>query len=198
MISRKETSHSCLRRNPEDRSYHWIPAFAGMTLLMGLWCDVMAVLIKRLKRFGTNPLAPASGERDRERGPFRTPGSGLPPLPVPRWGPGLLSSLKTIVRRRQCDSPPEQEGCPAGTGWSIENDEKTPKRCDFSHGGPSTTPSSGHPSCPGGEFEPPHRRELNSPAPWGRGDANVDVSMASESFISTPVTSHAKRLSWSC
>ncbi len=48
----------------------------------------------------------------------------------------------------QSQPVPGQEGI---KGWSIENVENTSKRCDFSQGGLSTTPSFGHPSCLGGE-----------------------------------------------
>ena len=48
-----------------------------------------------------------------------------------------------------------------GQGWWIQNAENIPSRLDFLQGGLSTTPSCGHPSCPGGESLSDSRFEFN-------------------------------------
>jgi len=84
----------------------------------------------------------------------------IPPLKA-----GLLSSLKTVVRRHQPISPPGQEGI---KGWSIENVEKhqnVPIFCNVGNQPPLPPPRSFlRRQEPGGELEPLRGRELNSPA----------------------------------
>ena len=71
-------------------------------------------------------------------------------------------SLPYPFRQRVRNSPPGQEGCPGGAGWSIENAGKTPKRGKVSPAWRSTTPPFGHPSCPGGEFLLRYRKVYGS------------------------------------
>jgi len=61
-----------------------------------------------------------------------------PSVPAGHLPRSRLTGVGFLHRCSRMSSPPRQEGCPAGTGWSIENDEKTPERCDFAHGWPST------------------------------------------------------------